>query len=121
MTPTARTLAECRRRGWLVQNVEQTIRIPGGRTFKRDLFGVIDLVCVTPSGILGIQATGGGHNAARRDKILAEPRAKCWLEAGASLSIWNWEKQGARGKRKTWTLREVAITVADFNEAKEAI
>jgi hypothetical protein len=121
MTPTARTLAKCRKRGWLVQNVEQTIRIPGGRTFKRDLFGVIDLVCVTLSGILGVQVTSGTNHAARRTKALAEPQLRLWLEAGGRFAIWSWSKRGAAGKRKAWTLREEAITLEMFHvEAKEA-
>lgn len=46
MSPTARTLKECRKRGWIAQVVEQTIP----RTFiKRDLFGIIDVIAVTPS------------------------------------------------------------------------
>jgi hypothetical protein len=46
MSPTARTLAECKRRGWIAQVVEQTIP----RTFiKRDLFGIIDVIAVTPA------------------------------------------------------------------------
>lgn len=110
-SPSAQTLAECRKRGWIAQSVEQ--RIP--KSFiTRDLFGVIDIVAITPGGILGIQATGGRHNAARRDKILAEPRALAWLRAGAALAVWNWEKQGPRGKRKVWTLREVPILCVDF-------
>jgi hypothetical protein len=45
-SPTARTLAECKKRGWIAQVVEQTIP----HTFiKRDLFGVIDIIAVTPS------------------------------------------------------------------------
>lgn len=45
VSPTARTLAECKKRGWIAQVVEQTIP----RTFiKRDLFGIIDVIAVTP-------------------------------------------------------------------------
>lgn len=116
VSPSARTIAECKRRGWLAQNVEQTIP----HTFiKRDLFGCIDIVAVTPDGILGIQATGGqgGVHAARVTKILAEPRMRAWLAAGASLAVWSWRKGGAVGKRKTWTLREQVFTLADFAEA----
>jgi hypothetical protein len=60
------------------------------------------------SGILGIQATAGGTggaHAARRAKILAEPRARQWVEAGGRLELWSWAKQGARGKPKRWQLR----------------
>lgn len=113
MSPSARCIAECRARGWIAQNVEQTIP----RTYiKRDLFGVIDIVAVTPTGILGIQATSGSNSASRCTKILAEPRMRAWLKAGARLSVWSWAKQGARGKRKTWTLREVEIVATDFQQ-----
>lgn len=111
MSPTQRTLAECKRRGWIAQVVEQNVRIPGGRMFKRDLFGVIDIVAITPDGILGIQATSnnGGTHMARVHKANAEPRLVAWLGAGARFAVWSWSKRGARGKRKTWQLREEFI------------
>lgn len=125
MSPTQRTLAECRKRGYPAQVVEQTIP----RTFiKRDLFGCIDIIaierccpehadgeCCAPR-VLAIQATGGsGSHAHRRTKVLAEPRIRHWLLAGGRFEIWSWNKRGARGKRKTWTLRIEEITLADFN------
>lgn len=124
MTPTARTLAECRKRGWIAQVVEQTIP----RTFiKRDLFGVIDIIAVTqpvagirhgdgayivvPGQIIGIQATSGTNHAARIAKSKAEPRLSTWLQAGARFAVWSWAKRGKRGKRKPWTLREEEVTL----------
>jgi hypothetical protein len=117
VTPTARTLAECRKRGWIAQVVEQTIP----KTFiKRDLFGVIDIIAVCPPGhyedgegplysstgvIIGIQATSGSNHSARISKAKAEPRLAAWIGAGARFEIWSWAKQGGRGKRKTWILR----------------
>jgi len=54
ISPNARALAECRRRGWPAQTVEQ--RIP--HTFiTRDLFGVIDIVALAGPRIIGIQVT----------------------------------------------------------------
>jgi len=117
-SPTARTLAECRKRGWIAQNVEQFVRFPPPG-HRLDLFGVIDIIAIvqrsldeTPLGewvppcILGIQATASSaHHAHRRAKILAEPRAKAWVEAGGRLELWSWSKRGAAGKRKTWQLR----------------
>jgi hypothetical protein len=106
MSPTARSLAECRKRGWECQVVEHynfyTKR-------KHDLFGVIDIVACTPNGILGIQATTGDNHAARVTKSLAEPRLARWLASGARFSVWSWSKRGDRGKRKLWTLREEAL------------
>ncbi len=111
-SPTQRTLAECKRRGWIAGVVERHIPFPRPQGTKIDLFGVIDLVVIVPSKfdvgrILAIQATGGsgGVHAARRAKILAEPRAKAWVDAGGRLELWSWSKRGGAGKRKLWTLR----------------
>lgn len=110
VTPTARTLAECRKRGWLVGVVEQTIP----HTFiKRDLFGFVDIVAVDdqPGAVL-IQATGdnAGDVARRVTKIRGKAREleQC-LRAGLRVQVWGWGKRGARGKRKVWTLRVVDV------------
>lgn len=130
-SPTQRTMAECRKRGWTAQIVEH--RVPRINVL-RDLFGVIDVVAlaersggvadgtrdpvvvVLGCGILGIQACSGTDHARRRDKILAEPRARQWVEAGGKLELWSWSKQGARGKRKLWTLRVEAFRVEDWGQ-----
>ncbi len=117
-SPTARTLAECKRRGWIAGVVERHIPFPKPQGTKIDLFGVIDLVVIVPpfdrdgngwpepGGILAIQATASAaHHAHRRTKILAEPRAKAWVEAGGRLELWSWSKRGGAGKRKLWSLR----------------
>jgi hypothetical protein len=102
-SPTQRTLAECKRRGWTAQVVER--RVPFHHT-TIDLFGCIDIVALLPGGIAGIQTCAGASHAARRTKSLAEPRLALWLARGGKFSIWSWSKRGARGKRKVWTLRE---------------
>ncbi len=106
-SPTQRTIAECKRRGWTAAIVER--RIP----FKNvtiDLFGCIDIVALTPDGILGIQACAGSSHATRRTKALAEPRLSAWLGAGARFEVWSWAKRGDAGKRKLWTLRAEAVS-----------
>jgi hypothetical protein len=105
-SPTARSLEECRKRGWHAGVVEQTIP----HTFiKRDLFGIIDIVAITPDGIVGIQATSGTNHAARIAKAQAEPRLSAWLGARATFVVWSWRKGGAKGTRKVWQLREEHI------------
>lgn len=122
MTPAARTLLELRKRGCIAQVVEQTIRASkfGGkpRIFKRDLFGCMDLVALEPGrqGVLGIQATTVSNQAARVKKILDEPRALMWLGCGCRIEVHGWSKRGARGKRKTWTLSVMPITVERWND-----
>ena len=126
-SPAARTLAECRKRGWIPGIVERHIPFPRPQGTKIDLFGVIDLVVIVTTdpvlqvgcAILAIQATASAaHHAHRRTKILAEPRARAWVEAGGRLELWSWAKQGARGKRKRWTLR--VETYAEMVAAQES-
>jgi hypothetical protein len=123
-SPTQRTLAECRKRGWTAGVVEQFVRFPAPG-HRRDLFGVIDLVAIVSGdehpydqrGILAIQACAGPSHADRRDKILAEPRARQWIEAGGRLELWSWAKRGDRGKRKLWTLRVEVFTTESWRAA----
>jgi len=121
-SPTARTLAECRKRKWPAGVVEKFVRFPPPGHHV-DLFGVLDVVAIVTEldtatsyllgteaprkgcGTLGIQACAGGDHGRRRAKILAEPRARQWVEAGNRLELWSWAKQGARGKQKRWVLR----------------
>lgn len=117
-TPTtARTLAECRRRGWIAGVVERRIPFPKPQGTKFDFLGVIDVIAVEPGriGSVGIQSTTntGGHHAKHRDKILAESRALSWVEAQNRLELWTWAKQGAAGKAKRWTLRIERFEVRD--------
>lgn len=128
MSPTKRTLAELRKRGWTAQVVE---RWNPHAKVRVDLFGVIDLVAIVPrdqalfvgevdapGGILGIQACAGSTHANRRDKILAEPRARQWVGAGGRLELWSWAKRGGRNVvRKLWTLRVEVFTAESWGAA----
>ena len=122
MSPTARSLAYCRKMGWTAGVVEQTIP----KTFiKRDFLGFADMIVLRPdldlpadsnvTGIVAVQVTSGsegesgGHHADRVKKIQAEPRAAVWKSCGGLIEVWSWSKQGARGKRKVWTLREESL------------
>ncbi len=106
-SPTARTLAECKRRGYHVQVVERFCVYSKRRI---DLFGCIDLVAITPEGIMGIQATSGTNHSARREKANEEPRIAAWIAAGGLFEIWSFAKRGDRDKRKLWALRAERIS-----------
>lgn len=116
-SPTARSLAECRKRRWTAGVVEKFVRFPKPGHLV-DLFGVIDIIAITPEGIVGIQATSGTNHANRRDKILAEPRARQWIDAGCKLELWTWSMKGSRGKRKLWALR--VETYAEMAASQDA-
>lgn len=122
MTPTARSLALLRERGFLVAKVEQRLPIPG-KFVTRDCFGFGDLLIAGESrGIekdgrwLGagfvalVQVTSTGNMSAREKKIRALPEAKRWLETGAGILLQGWSKKGKRGERKTWQVTERRIT-----------
>ena len=106
MSPTARTLAWCRKQGWIAEVTERWI--PQARK-RKDLFSFIDIVCLRPNhfGVLGIQATSTPNINARLTKIAAEPKAKLWQLAGNPILVIGWSKKGPRGKRKVWVSKEV--------------
>lgn len=110
MTPTARSLQHFKRLGIPAQVVERF------NTFSKkrlDLFGVIDIVALSPLGICGVQVTSGANAAARMTKIREEPLAALWLRAGGALVVHAWRKTGPRGKRKLWSLRVVKAVLTD--------
>jgi hypothetical protein len=103
-SPTARTLAECKKRGWTVQVVERWI--PQAR-IRQDLFGFIDLVAMDGKCIYGIQSTSGSNLSARLKKIGAEPRALAFLESGGRILVQGWRKLKKTGR---WEVREIEVT-----------
>ena len=116
MSPTERTLRWLRKQGFVADVVER--RLPHAFITK-DLFGCIDIVALKEGwkGAYGLQVTSASHLQERIRKILAEPRAKLWVEAGNHLWIVGWAKQGAVGKRKLWTPHVVVLAATDFIDA----
>jgi len=111
-SPTARSLVQLRKDGYIAQVVE---RWNSFANIRQDLFGFIDIVAIHPEqkGVLAIQATSnsGGNVSAHHKKIIAEPRSRLWLKCGNRILLWGWSKKGARGKRKLWTLTSIDITL----------
>ena len=85
---------------------------------RNDLFGWIDQVMVWGGVVYGVQTCSMSGLAEHRTKILAEPKFKKWVEAGAGAIIMAWEKHGLKGKRKTWRAREYCYDTlkAEFRE-----
>ena len=108
-SPTSRTLAECRKRGWQACVVERYI--PAVKR-KYDAFGFGDVLVMDQfPGSLLIQATTTAHMAERVTKIIEERTvaAREWLERGNRIEVWGWSKRGKAGKRKLWTVRRVDV------------
>lgn len=107
-TPTQRTLGELKKRGYtsaIVERWNQWAKV------RQDLYGFIDVLAIKEGepGVLAVQATSDSNVAARITKISALPAAQVWLKSGNRIVVWGWGKKGKAGKRKLWTLREVAL------------
>lgn len=109
-SPTQRSLALLRRQGWTAQVVERFCSFSKRRV---DLFGFVDIIACNGSRIIAVQATTASHQAARIDKIKAEPRALVWLDSQGDIYVHGWSKKGPRGKRKTWQCNEIPIFAED--------
>ena len=86
--------------GWPVDDVERRVT----SRVKKDLFGMFDLLAITPGGFLGIQVTTGSNHAARVKKIRASEFYDAWKRHGTA-EVWSWSEK----KKTGWTMRrEVA-------------
>lgn len=128
-SPTQRSTAYCRAQDWPYSIEERWVpqlqHKGGGVTpgHRKDLWGCIDLLVLDDEpGILAVQACAGASHATRAKKMRAaliglptpagqrnSAALKRWVEKGNRLEVWSWDKQGARGKRKLWTLRRELI------------
>ena len=86
-TPTQRTLAEMRQRGYACEVVE---RWNPFAKIRQDLFGFIDVLCLGENEIIGVQATSAGNVAARVRKIAEHDNVAAVRKAGIRLLVHGW-------------------------------
>lgn len=100
-SPTQRTLAEMRKRGYICAVVEHWNQFAH---IRQDLFGFIDVLCVRGEDIVGVQATTGDNVAARVTKITEHEN---WplVCAAIRVVVQGWRKNAAG----QWVLREVEL------------
>ena len=104
-SPTQRTIAELKKRGYMTAITE---RWNPYAHIRQDLYGIIDVLAVSPSlGTLGVQTTSTSNLSARVKKCRESAEVGILLAAGWHIECWGWSKKGERGRRKVWTLREV--------------
>jgi hypothetical protein len=100
-SPTQRTLKHLRELGCIAAVVEKWN--PHAK-IRQDLFGVVDVLALTPDGTtIAVQATSGSNVSSRVQKIADAPETVFMRKAGWKLVVFGWRKNSA-GK---WTLREV--------------
>jgi hypothetical protein len=131
-TYTQRTLAELRKRGYTCEVVERWMTFTGrtdgsmdddgrakGGGYRRDLFKFIDIIAMTPEGILAVQSTSHAQIAAHRRKIMHTPDIRDnvirWQASGGLFKLWGWQKVGNR-----WRVTESDLEQSDAQAAKLA-
>lgn len=114
---TSRTLEYIRSQGWEADIVERFNPYAGKFGQRKDLFNIIDIICLTESGIAGIQSCGQAFSEHDK-KILEEPKALRWLEKGGRLILIGWRKilKKRGGKLKVWTPRIKEYCIKDFSD-----
>jgi hypothetical protein len=106
-SPTQRSKDYLEKAGYTVAIVERWNHFSGTR---QDLWGFADIIAFRIGmPVMLVQTTTGSNVAARRKKILANPIARRWVEAGHEVVLHGWALRGERGKRKLWTVDEWLI------------
>ncbi len=104
MSPTARSLKHLRDSGCVPQVVEYWNSFSRKRV---DLFGIIDIVALSPDGeTIGVQATSLSNVSARVRKIGDSPVLGALRKCGWRLYVHGWGK-GSTGR---YRLREVDVS-----------
>ena len=121
--PTQRSLAYLRKEGWMVCVVEKFLPARGTMKFPRriDAFGFGDLLAcrsgmfhrdgvIHPTAQIAlVQTTDASSFSKHKDKLVTLSEFHNWKAAGGIVVLHGWGKRGARGKKKTWTLREEVL------------
>ena len=99
-SPTQRTLAELRKRGYVAAVVEKW----NPHAFcRQDLFGLIDVIGLREGETIAVQTTTGSNVADRVQKIADSDKVDMIRKAGWRIIVHGWRKD-ASGH---WILREV--------------
>lgn len=102
-SPTERTLELLKKKYDHVGIVERFIhnkRLPHG--IRSDLFNIIDIICLSPDSIIGVQSCGTDY-ASHFRKMTEQHKDKstAWLTSGGRLFLIGWRKvKKSRGSKK---------------------
>lgn len=115
-SPTQRTLELLRNQCYIPWIVEKYNAFSGRRT---DLFHIIDILIVIPTGVIGVQSTGTDFSGHKKKLMIDEEFfTKHWLKGkGNELILIGWRKVAMkRGwKRKVYKPRLAKITLEKGN------
>lgn len=113
-SPVQRTLEYLKKKNIRCQKVEYWNSFGNKRV---DLFGIIDIIALTPDGVLGIQVCGRDFQEHIRKMTLSHcEETQAWLQTpGTGLVLWSWRPL-KKGKRILYKPRVRRITEADLLE-----
>lgn len=110
-TPTARTKKRYERLGYRVGTVERWV--PQARR-RIDLYGIFDLLAISESETIGIQATTTTNLSARVRKLREAEILPLWLAApGRRAIVIGWSRRGPWGAVKRWQPRELELSLGE--------
>ncbi len=110
MTPTALTMRYLRCAGYLVDVCERWIPIHG-KDIRKDLFGIGDLVAITPDEPpLLVQCTSMSNVSARIAKARHCPGLAIWLRTGSRFQVIGWMKRAGQ-----WCPKIIELQGADMD------
>jgi len=121
LSPTQRTLFLLKGEGYKPWVVERFIQSkPFGK--RIDLFHIIDIIALTPNGVMGVQSCGQAFSEHMRTLTEThKEESRAWLETpGTSLFLYGWRKlkvknlDGKYGKRAGWAPRIQEITLEEL-------
>jgi|SRR5262252_5427617 len=105
LSPTQRTLALLRERGYLAVVVEKFNSRVGSYGIKQDLFGFGDVLAIKKGEILLVQTTTGAHLSNRVAKVQSSEHYPRVIESGIKVAVHGWRKLKAAG----WECREIQL------------
>lgn len=107
-TPTVLSRRMLEADGWRVDVVEQTIR-GAGVTFRRDLWGFADLLCLRGEDVLAVQVTSASNVSSRVKKIESDDLSEVVAlvrAAGIGIVVHGWR----RDTKGEWVCRTVDLS-----------
>lgn len=101
-SPTQLSLKKLRKEGYLTDVVEKWIP---GANIRRDLYGFIDILGISDTDILAVQATTDSHLSERVHKIEDHENLAAVRKAGIRIECHGWSKKNGR-----WQCRVVDLS-----------
>lgn len=89
MSPTQRSLAEMRKRGYLAAVTE---RWNPFAKIRQDLFGIVDVLCLGEKEVVAVQTTSASNLNARVKKITDHESTPALRRAGVRILAHGWRK-----------------------------